>query len=306
MFRMRSATYGEAFRQNRPIQKILLLAIILVLLSLIPMVYFRHRSHDGNERRELRNSFESGAFESSYRQSEEMLHDNPLDYTILSIHGFSAYELAISQINNFDTIAFVDESIWSLRRALLLRENSPELHYVLGKAYFYKGPAFADLAIKYLEKAQSSFRAPDIPEYLGLSYAAIRDYRSSVAAFAFALTADPSDLLLLSIARSYFALEEYEQARAYLLRCLEASKDSRTASAARLLLGTVLVQIGDMPGAEEEFLKVIEEIGENAEAYYQLGEIYLADGDTTRARAEWRRALRIDPAHGPARSRLNL
>ena len=306
MFRKRSDAFGGALKQNRLLQKLLLLAIVLVIISLLPTLYFRLRSHNNNERRELRLSFESGAFESAYRQSAEMLKDNPLDSTLLSIHGFSAYELALSQINNFDTLAFMDESILSLRRALLIRENSPELHYVLGKAYFYKGPSYAELAIKYLEKARAAYRAADIPEFLGLSYATIQDYRSSVSAFALALTAEPSDLLLLSIARSYFALEEYEQARAYLLRSLDISRDSRTISAARLLLGSVLVQIGDIPGAEAEFFMVIEESGENAEAHYLLGELYFLSGDTTRARAEWRRALRIDPAHGPARSRLNI
>ena len=310
MFRKNSTGYGEVFKQNslfqKVLRKVLLIAIVVVIISLIPVVYFQLRRQDSNERRELRQSFESGAFEISHRLSGEMLKENPLDFTLLSIHGFSAYELAISQINSFDTLAFVDESIWSLRRALLVRENSPELHYVLGKSYFYKGPAYADLAIKYLGKARASFDAADIPEYLGLSYAAIGDYRSSVAAFAFALIEEPSDLLLLSIARSYFALEEYEQARAYLIRCLETSRDSRTVSAARLLLASAFAQMGDIPAAEAEYLKLIEESGENAEAHYQLGVLYFSAGDATRARAEWRRALRIDPAYSPARRRLNL
>jgi Tfp pilus assembly protein PilF len=50
----------------------------------------------------------------------------------------------------------------------------------------------------------------------------------------------------------------------------------------------------------------MEEGGENAEAHFQLGELYAGGGDSTRARAEWRRAVRIDPAHGPARTRLNM
>ena len=163
----------------------------------------------------------------------------------------------------------------------------------------------------------AAYKAADIPEYLGLAYASIRDFRSSVAAFALALTgeggagahgkdANPSDVLLLSIARSYLGLEEYESGRAYLVRCLEVSRDSRTIAAARLLLGGILFKAGDIPGAEAEYLKMIEENGENAEARYQLGELYASTGDTTRSRAEWRRAIRIDPAHGPARSRLNL
>ena len=313
MFPKRSvSSYKAGFRRKQVFQKVLLAAIVLIFLSLLPAVYFRVRERSGNERRELSAFFESGEFERAHAQSMEMLRERPMDFFLLSINGFSAYQLAIAQINNFDMLSYINNCIWSLRKAMLLREGASDgrIFYVLGKAYYHKGTAYADLAVKYLEKARAAgFRAADIPEYLGLAYAAIRDFRSSVAAFALALTgqgAGPSDVLLLSIARSYLGLEEVEAAKAYLIHCLEVSRDSRTIAAARLLLGNILFDTGDIPGAETEFLRVIEENGENAEARYLLGVLYDSVGDITRARAEWRRALRIDPAHGPARRRLNL
>jgi len=162
--------------------------------------------------------------------------------------------------------------------------------------------------VKYLEKARAvSYKAQDIPEFLGLSYAAIGDYRSSVAAFTLVLDGEknPSDVLLLSIAKSYLALGELDSAYAYLIHCLEISRDSNTKTLGRLLLGNTLFRLGDIPGAEAEYLKVVEENSDNAEAHFQLGELYALGGDTTRARAEWRRALRLDPTHAPARNRLN-
>jgi len=307
---------GADIKRKQIIHRILLAAIILSLISLLPVVYLKFRGQSGNERRELRESFESGAFEISYDQSEKMLKEKPLDFFLLTINGFSAYQLAIAQINNFDMLSYIDNCIWSLRKALLLGENSSDarIFYVLGKAYYYKGSGFADLAVKYLEKARNlSYRAGDIPEYLGLSYAATRDFRNSVAAFTLALTGEgglggnePSDVLLLSIARSYLALEEYDSARAYLIRCMETSRDSKTIAAARLLHGVILLNAGDYGRAEVEFLKVLEENGENAEAHFQLGELYALGGDATRARSEWRRAYRIDPTHEPARNRLNM
>jgi Tfp pilus assembly protein PilF len=53
-------------------------------------------------------------------------------------------------------------------------------------------------------------------------------------------------------------------------------------------------------------MDILGEAGENAEARYQLGELYALQGETARARAEWRLALRADPAHLKARSRLSL
>ena len=285
---------------------------MLIFISLLPVLYVRVRERGGNERRELQVLFESGAFESAFVQSRDMLKERPLDFFLLTINGFSAYQLAIAQINSFDTLSYINDGIWSLRRAMLLREGASDgrIFYVLGKAYYHKGPAHADLAVRYLAKARDAgFMAADIPEYLGLAYAALRDFRSSVNAFALALTGEgrgPSDVLFLSIARSYLGLNELESAKAYLIRCLEITRDSRTSITARLLLGDILYQIGDIAGAEAEFLKIIYENGENAEARYQLGALYASMGDITRARAEWRRALRIDAAHGPARSRLLL
>jgi tetratricopeptide (TPR) repeat protein len=238
----------------------------------------------------------------------------------LTLHGFASYELAIAQINSFDTLKYINDSIASLRKALLSKEGSADarLHYVLGKAYYYKGPSYADLAIRYLEMArEGAWAARDIPEYLGLAYASVRDYRNSVAAFSLALSSGadgdnqtgpghPSDLLLLSIARSYTALGEQDSAMAYLARCLESSRDSDIRVTARLLMGDILGKSGDTAAAETQYLSILEEDGENADAHYQLGELYAAGGDTTRARAEWRRAVRIDPAHKPSRTRLNM
>jgi tetratricopeptide (TPR) repeat protein len=300
--------YGANLRRKSLVKKVLVGLVLLVLLSVLPLIYFGLlRGRDGNERRSVRTLFESGAYEGAYSQSKELLNERPLDSFLLTMHGFSAYQLAIAQINTSDTLLFVDECIWALRKTLLSGDSSDgRVFYVRGKAYFYKGQEYADLAVKYLEKARTTYRAADIPEYLGLAYASIRDYRSSVAAFSDALSGgQPSDLMLLSIAKSYVELEEEDLAKAYLHRCLEITADSGTIAAAHLLLGNVYAKNGDFPAAESEYLKAIEENGESAEVRYQLGELYALGGDTTRARAEWRRALRIDPTYGPARSRLN-
>jgi len=291
------------------LQRVLFIGMIVTILALMLTLGQNIGNRGGIERRDIRESFESGDFYSSYRYSRELLEEDPLNLFLLSVHGFSAYQLAVAQINNFETLSFLDESIWSLRKAMLVNRNLPEVYYVLGKAYYHKGSSYADLAILYLEKARdASFMAADIPEYLGLSYASIGDYRSSIEAFALALNEDNShsDMLLLTIARSYLALEEINSARAYLVRCINVSRDSNIVNTARLLLAGLIFNEGDYERAEAEYIAIIEETGDNAEAFFQLGEIYLSQGDTTRARAEWRRALRVDPAYRPARNRLNL
>jgi tetratricopeptide (TPR) repeat protein len=263
--------------------------------------------------KELLQFWEAGSFDEVFSQSQTALVSRPMDYFLLTLRGFSAYQLGISQINNLNAAQYFEDCIRSLRKAMLLKNsaNDGRLYYVLGKAYCYRGESFADLSVKYLEKARGlSYRAADIPEYLGMAYASIGDYRSSVAAFAEALDPDQgmgiSGPLLLSIARSYIALADYRQARAYLQRCIDISPDSRAIFSARLLLSDVLRMSGDSNGARQQLMDILEEEENNAEAHYQLGELYSQQGDVVRARAEWRLALRADPAHQEARTRLSI
>ncbi|MDR1972505.1 MAG: hypothetical protein LBQ46_11360 [Treponema sp.] len=296
------------------------LTLGLLFMVFLSVVFIGWNNRLGDEKKFLLAAWESGDYLTVFTQSGEALQDKPMDFFLLTINGFSAYQLGIAQINSSGTLRYIDRCVWSLRKALLAKSpsNLGELYYVLGKAYYHKGPAFADLAVDFLERARSqSFQAADISEFLGLSYARIRDFRSSIASFAQALEPadrEPSDLLLISIARSYMDLGEIASsypigeylamAKPYLIRCIETSRDSTTITKGRLLLAEILVKEGNTGEAEKQYQLVLEETGGNAEAFYQLGVLYAARGDTARAWAEWRRALRVDPAHKMARQRL--
>ncbi|MDR1106046.1 MAG: tetratricopeptide repeat protein [Treponema sp.] len=289
-------------------------AAIIILFSAAVLVlsafFFDVKNRRGNDRKELLSLWEDGRYREAYELSGAELQRKPLDFFLLTLRGFSAYQIGISQINAFDTLSYIDDCVLALRKALLLDNAAgrERIYYILGKAYYIKGQGYADLAVKYLEMARNSgYEAGDIPKYLGLAYVAVRDYRASVAVFTLALEAGSvSDELLLSIAKSYMAMEEPDAARAYLMRCVETSRDSVARVTARLHLGEILGEEGDSEGAEAQYAAVLEEAGENAEAHFRLGELYQARGDTTRARWEWRRALWANPVHEGARRRLNI
>jgi tetratricopeptide (TPR) repeat protein len=306
---IRSRSGRHIYRLN----KIRSFTVVLILFfAVIVTVLIISGLQNGvkNKRRELLRLWNTGNYEQAYEISKEALNDKPVDYFYLTINGFSAYQWGISQINNQNTLFFIDNCIRSLRKAILLKNSSKDarVYYVLGKAYSYKGPEYSDLAVKYLEMADNfRYEAQDIPEYLGLAYAAEGDYRASVEAFTRAFkSGSVSDNLLMSIARSYIAMKEYNMASGYLQRCIELSPDSKSIFTARLLLAEVYINSGDLNSAQAQYLKIINESGENAEVRYQLGELFNLMGDTTRARAEWRIAYRQDPAHAKARARLNI
>ena len=303
--------YGRHIYLLKRIRTIGIVFLAVLTVSVTILIVSQVKSGVKNERRELLQVWNDGDYEQSYKISKNYLSQNPVDYFLLTINGFSAYQLGISQINNQNLLRFINESIFSLRKALLQKESAKDgrIYYVLGKAYGYKGAEYADLAVKYLETANElSYAAADIPEYLGLAYASFGDYRSSVEAFSRAFDPDkpPSDNLLLSIARSYIAMEEFNVAQGYLQRCIDISPDSRSVVLARTLLAEIFKISGDYDEAQMQYQTIINDAGENAEVRFQLGELFLLKGDTTRARSEWRIAHRQDPAHAGARARLNL
>jgi len=311
----------------------MLIILVVALVVGIPLFVWAGIKKEGKsiERKQLLEAWENKDFASAYSASLAALEAKPMDYFLLTTNGFSAFQVGISQPSNSDMLEYLDKSIWALRKAVQLKDaaNDGRVFYVLGKAYYHKGEDFYDLAIKNLETAQDmSYDAADIPEYLGLAYFAIGDYRSSVEAFTRALTADaePSDKLLLAIARAYMALSaiktadnspigeinaaylalnETETARAYLMRCVEISRDINAIVTARFLLADIYITAGNLDAAETQYLAILDSTGDNAEAYYQLGELYLRKGDNTRARAYWRQSRAADPAHQKARIRLN-
>ena len=310
------ADYGIRKYKGRTFLRVTLFFIVVFFIAFLAYNAFNSRNNNDIDRDTLIQLWASNSFEELYTLCGEQLQRTPLNYFVLTVHGFSAYQMAIAQINNYNMLKLIDDCIWSLRKALLFKEgaNDGRLLYVLGKAYFYKGAGYGDLAVTYLEKAVAAgYDEQDIPEYLGMAYISVKDYRNSVAAFSKALypvipgrNSVTSDTLLLSIAGSYIALGEDDTAYAYLMQCLDISMDSDKIISARLYLGDILSRRNDFRGAEQQYTRVIEESGGNAEAYYRLGELFNNRGETVRARAEWRRAIQIDPSHRAALSRLNL
>jgi len=307
--KIRSRSGRHIYRLNK-IRSFSVVLIIIFAVGIAVLLISGLQSAIKNKKRELLNIWNTGNYEQVYEISKAALNDKPVDYFLLTINGFSAYQWGISQINNQNTLLYIDNCIRSLRKAMLLKNSSKDarIYYVLGKAYSYKGPEYSDLAVKYLEMADNlHYEAQDIPEYLGLAYAAAGDYRSSVEAFAKAFKAGSlSDNLLISIARSYMAMGEYNIASDYLQRCIELSPDYKLVFTARLLLAEVYIHSGENNNAHMQYLNILKDYGENAEVRFQLGELFNLMGDAARARAEWRIAYKQDPAHAKARARLNI
>lgn len=259
----------------------------------------------------LSKSWKSYDYENVYEISKGILSKAPFNNAALTYHGYAAFYLGVSSLDKMNEQNYLDEAINSLRLALLDAQSSlkSQLFYMLGKAYFYKNTVssyyYADLAVKYLELAKArGYKADDIPEYLGLSYAALGMTMESISSFTEALLVRESDMLLFSIAEQYYKAGQNAAAEQYLFRIIKECDDENLILQSRMLLGTIYSAENKYEDAAKEFLSVLEKNENSADAHYQLGILYEKQGDTVKARSEWRTALRIQVNHRGALEKL--
>ncbi|MDR2479091.1 MAG: hypothetical protein LBD48_07250, partial [Treponema sp.] len=147
--------YKSELRKKKALSIVVAAAVLGGLAVVFILLTAQLKNRGGGDRKELLRLWESGDFANVFIASQAALDSRPMDYFLLTINGFAAYQMGISQINSPDSLKYIDGSINVLRKALLLRNSASDgrVYYVLGKAYSYKGDSFADLVIEYLEKA---------------------------------------------------------------------------------------------------------------------------------------------------------
>lgn len=256
---------------------------------------------------DLKELWEKGSYEEILAITGHDLLSDPLDPVKLVFAGFSSFHTGLAQVVVEEKLKYMDESIRNLRKALLLPQTPliPQIHYILAKAYLYKGKYYSDLCIQHMNKAlELGYVADDSYEYLGLAYSQIGKYSLSNENFLKALEVNQSDLLLWTLGHTNFQLQKYKESIDYLSQAIAKTQDRSLELKTRFLLAEVYTKIQDYISAEKEYNAILERNSNSADAYYYLGELYLAQGDYVKARAHWRRAIIIDPLHFNADQRF--
>ncbi len=231
---------------------------------------------------------------------ESILLLNPLDAEALLYNGFAYFQLGIAQFTLEDQLPLLDLSIVNLRKANLLKSHplSGKVNYVLGKAYYHKGRFFMDEAINYMEKSINlGFLNDDSYKYLGLSYSELGFYKKGIEYFLKAIKEKDDDMLFLVLGQTYHKLGDIVNSELYLKRAIETNDDFRVEIKSRFLLGKLYFENGEFSKAEEQYNLILAKDSKSADAHYFKGEIYSEQGNSVRARAEWRKTLAIDPSH---------
>ncbi len=287
---------------------IILIVSALAVLTVLGFVTYRiiyRYSHRPNSIPSLYELWNQKNYEELYASSAAILSERPFLNTARTFHGYSAFYLAVSQTDSTVAQNYLDEAIINLRIALqsCKEDTRSQIEYMLGKSYFFKDDIssyhyYADLAVEYLTAAmEHGYRASDIAERLGLSYASLGRTQESIAAFTEALIDRESDFLLLSIAEQYYANGQPSAAKQYIYRVDVLSNNSDLLERCHILRGKILMDEGDLEGAQMEFESILQNNENSADAHYELSVIYKKQGNMVKARSEWREALKIQPNH---------
>ncbi len=289
-------------------------AVVAVTSAIAFSVYFGIKKYQSGRItiKTIKEAWAEYDYQKVYELCKVFLQDNTYNNTALTYYSYACFFLAQSQTDTQQAQSYLDECINNIRIALYEADSSlvPQLQYMLGRAYFSKNTItthyYADLAVKYLLLAKDNgYAADDIAEYLGLSYASLGMTMESIAAFTEALLVRESDFLLLSIAEQYYKAEQLNASEQYLYRIIKNSDNQDIVLKSENLLGNIYMDREDYDAAMQEFENVLKKNENSADAHYGIGVIYEKQGNIVKARAEWRKALKIQVNHPGALQKMS-
>ncbi len=304
-------------RKKKLIKNFIIITVFILVFFVIGILlryyFLKRESNRSMSIEKLQEYWSLQQYEDVYDLSDKLIEQKPMFSAARMYHGYAAYYLAIEQTEISKALNYIDECINSLRIVLLNNKKKAEsqINYILAKAYFQKNVFssynyYANLVIRYFETAQKNgFFAPDIPEFLGQAYSQLGMAEESIAAFTEALSIRESESLLKAIGEQYYLIGDYSNAKPYMVRIIQNSKDDVLVQESRNLLGKIYIDENNFTEAKKEFEQILQKNENYADAYYGLGIIYEKQGDMIKARSEWRKALRVQSTHSGAIQKLS-
>ncbi len=312
-YNIENSSYAK--KKSHLLRNIVRVAAVIVLLSVIALsTWFGINKYQQGRItiKTIKEAWSVYDYQKVYELSKAFLQNDTYNNTALTYYSYACFYLAQAQTDTQQAQSYLDECINNIRVALYEADNSliPQLQYMLGLAYFSKNTItthyYADLAVKYLLLAkENGYEADDIAEYLGLSYASLGMTMESISAFTEALLVRESDSLLLSIAEQYYKAKELNASEQYLFRIIKNSDNEDIVLKSEILLGNIYIDKEDYDAALEEFENVLKKNENSADAHYGIGVIYEKQGNIVKARAEWRKALKIQVNHPGALQKMS-
>lgn len=260
----------------------------------------------GEVQADLKSLWENHSWEEIVSYTEQDLEKNPLKENSLVFAGMGHFYASL-ELPQDQKVQHLNSAVKYFRRYLAL-DQTPflgEVHFILGKAYYYLGRYYSDLSINHLEKSlEMGYSNKELYSFLGLAYSALEEYEKAIYFFERGLGYAEDDLLRWSLAFVHYKNNNLNEAEKNLQLALMNTNENALLKKYRLLLAEIYLKQSRIELAEQEYDKILQLDPNSAEGHFFLGEIYSKKGEPERARSYWRRALQLDPYHYNATMRL--
>lgn len=307
--------YNNRYKKKNSPVIIFSLIIILVLVSLSVFFLFRYVKKNKDvitKKNEIQKYyqklFEEKNFTLIIEKIENELKADPFSVKYLMFRGYSFFLLGEEEKNIQKRNSFLYSSLIDLRKALALgvsAKNKENIFLAIGKIYYYLGENYYRLSVDYLSRAlESGMVRKDLFYILGLVHSNIGSYDKSIEYFKESLKIEETDFLLLALGLTYYKYNDSDNTIKYLNRVIKVSNNPKIIEKSFFLLGEIYFNQNKISESLDCFNKVIDLNENNASAYFYRGEIFFKYNEKIKARAEWRKALLIDPSHIRALKRI--
>ena len=295
-------------------RRLILFIAILALLGAGVVVltgYIHSQGESSLSRQRILDLFKRSDWAAVRDTCDRALVNRPLDVFYLGMKGIASFYDAMSMPPSGTRDALLGDSIVSIRKSLVAAGSEgsgiprAQLEYILAKAYYHSGDSDMDLAATYMMDAEAhGYAAPDIHEYLGMIESSLGNNALAMSEFDKAMATDSSPMLRIAAAGIGMKSGNADKAERLLKEAISATQDAVATEKARLMLAQIYFTQSRWTECEGQLESLLSENPESAEAHFQLGLLYQAKGDSIHARAEWRKAVSIDPMHAGARQKL--
>lgn len=316
-------TYTSSYIAKRRKRRLVIFFLSLVSLALIGLLFFlittggsraTPRTEKPTSKQLLYSEWQARNWDLVLLNCSKSLLSAPLDPFYLGFAGLSSFYKANTLPESEERSSLIDQAVVLLRKTLVVTSKTrrkydipkAELEYVLGKSYFFKGTAYYNETITWIERSiADGYTGEDSLEFLAVSNAGLGRTEKAISYFESALDKKRGDLLLIAAGKAYFDANKLVESENLLNEALAKSTDVLTREKCRFLIAAIDEKKGDYSKAREQLEQIILENPQSAEGHYRLGLIFQKIGDAVKARSEWRRATAIDPMHSAARLKLS-
>lgn len=260
-----------------------------------------------NDYKFLERNLESGNYNMVINEGSPYLSKKPYNARLNRYIGEAYYYISTSLTGEENEEA-IERAIIYLRKGIVLSrfdELLTKSNYILGMAYFQKGPYFYELAVENLNKAlDSGYNDPALYDMLGVGFYKLGVFDEAIKYLKKSEELNPKDINKLFLSYAYRDKGLNESAVKELNRLIKNSGDEAILEEAYSVLAWIDFQEGRLEQARNN-LKNILTLNENSSyAHFWLGNVYEMEKDLISARKEWRTALKIDPKHVGAIEKL--